>query len=397
MNPRTFLSLGCLLALAGPTLAQQTGVEPEASGHPPKKKMSEVSFFDAEDGYFDATDFILSRGGFLAVPVIITEPAIGYGGGAALLFMNYAPPPPPGTPGPKRFVPPSITGVAGAMTENGTWFGGLFHRGIWQNDNLRYLGALGRAHAVLAYYGNGGGGPGFKYETDAWFLLQQIEKRVKDSNWFVGAKYLYMGPDTVFNLGNGSIPGLQPLEFDSATAGALALVTYDSRNNSFTPTQGAKLEWGLGYYDDALGGDFSYGRLDAFNTFFWELHPKLSLGLRVEGHFTLGDGQVPFYHQPALSLRGVPAARYQGRQSLVTEVEFDWVVHPRWTLTFFGGDGRVTAGKVDDLADSEDVFGYGLGFRYLLARKLGIKAGIDFAWSDVDSAFYITVGNAWPR
>jgi len=43
------------------------------------------------------------------------------------------------------------------------------------------------------------------------------------------------------------------------------------------------------------------------------------------------------------------------------------------------------------------VFGYGAGFRYLIARRLGIKAGIDFAWSDVDSGFYITVGNAWPR
>lgn len=396
MNPRYLACLTVALALAAPLTAQQTGLAPEPSP-PEKKSLRDASFRDPEDGYFDATDFILAKHGFLAVPVIITEPAIGYGGGAALLFLKYAPEPPPGAPPPKRFVPPSITGVAAALTENGTWFGGLFHRGIWQDDNLRYLGALGRAHAVLSYYGNGGGGPGFKYETDVWFLLQQIEKRVKESNWFVGAKYLYMGPETTFNIGNGSVPGLQPREFDSATAGALAMLTYDSRNNSFTPTQGAKLEWGLGYYDDALGGDFSYGRLDAFNTFFWEIDPKLSVGVRVEGHFTLGDGRVPFYHQPAINLRGVPAARYQGRSSLVTEVEFDWVVHPRWTLTFFGGDGRVTSEDPGDLADSEDVFGYGVGFRYLVARRLGIKAGIDFAWSDVDSAFYITVGNAWPR
>src|SRR6478735_3201926 len=288
MISRPLLYLAGALSLAASLPAQQTGLTPEPGAEPKKKSIRDVSFHDPEDGKFDVTDFILAKHGFLAVPIIITEPAVGYGGGAALLFLDYAPDPPPGTT-PKRFVPPSITGVAGGVTENGTWFGALFHRGIWQDDNLRYLGAVGRAHAVLAYYGNGGGGPGFNYEADAWMVLQQLEKRIGESNWFFGAKYLYLGPDTVFNIGNGNVPGIKPLEFDSATAGALGMITYDSRNNSFTPTQGAKLEWGSGYYDDALGGDFSYGRLDAFNTFFWELHPKLSMGLRVEGHFTLGD------------------------------------------------------------------------------------------------------------
>ena len=52
---------------------------------------------------------------------------------------------------------------------------------------------------MLKYYGNGGGGPGLNYETDAWLLLQQIQKRIGDTNWFYGAKYLYMGPDTTFH------------------------------------------------------------------------------------------------------------------------------------------------------------------------------------------------------
>ena len=382
--------IGAALGLAALTAAAQDAPAPA--------EPSILSAFkDPEDGYFDASNFILSKHGFLAVPIIITEPAVGYGGGAALLFLKYAPPPPPGAPPPKRFVPPSITAVAGGMTENGTWFGGLMHMGVWHDDNLRYLGAVGRAHAVLAYYGNGGSGPGFKYETDAWLVLQQLEQRIGDSNWFYGGKYLYMGPDTKFNIGNGNVPGLKPLEYDSATAGATALISYDSRNNTFTPTNGTKLEWGLGYYDKAFGGDFTYWRLDSFNAFYWELDPKLTVALRVEGHFTLGDGTVPFYQQPMIDLRGVPAARYQGRQSLVTELELDWVVHPRWTLTFFGGDGRVSSDEISGLTDAKDVYGYGLGFRYLLARKLGIKAGVDFAWSKDDSAFYITVGTAWPR
>jgi hypothetical protein len=31
----------------------------------------------------------------------------------------------------------------------------------------------------------------------------------------------------------------------------------------------------------------------------------------------------------------------------------------------------------------------------LIARRLGIYAGMDFAWSTQDHAVYIQVGNAW--
>jgi len=37
----------------------------------------------------------------------------------------------------------------------------------------------------------------------------------------------------------------------------------------------------------------------------------------------------------------------------------------------------------------------GLGFRYRLARLLGLQAGIDVARGPEDTSFYITVGSAW--
>ena len=45
-------------------------------------------FTDPEDGALDASEWLLDRSGFLPVPIIITEPAIGYGGGAAVLFFR---------------------------------------------------------------------------------------------------------------------------------------------------------------------------------------------------------------------------------------------------------------------------------------------------------------------
>jgi len=43
---------------------------------------------DPKDGKFDAGDWLLHHRGFLPVPIIVTEPAVGYGGGAALLFFS---------------------------------------------------------------------------------------------------------------------------------------------------------------------------------------------------------------------------------------------------------------------------------------------------------------------
>ncbi|KPJ99259.1 MAG: hypothetical protein AMJ60_05580, partial [Desulfobacterales bacterium SG8_35] len=51
-----------------------------------------VSFFDQfmdpHDSKFDVSQWVLDKKGVLPVPIIITEPAVGYGAGAALLFFH---------------------------------------------------------------------------------------------------------------------------------------------------------------------------------------------------------------------------------------------------------------------------------------------------------------------
>ena len=37
----------------------------------------------------------------------------------------------------------------------------------------------------------------------------------------------------------------------------------------------------------------------------------------------------------------------------------------------------------------------GVGFRYLVARKLGLYAGFDIARGPEEGAFYLTAGSAW--
>ena len=52
------------------------------------QKKKKLSFKDSEDGAIDLSQFLLEANGVLPVVIPITEPAVGYGGGAALLYFH---------------------------------------------------------------------------------------------------------------------------------------------------------------------------------------------------------------------------------------------------------------------------------------------------------------------
>ena len=70
-----------LLALGA--TAPQIGFAQEG---PPAPEPSR--FRDPDDGQFDVSSFLEKPRGFLPVPVVITEPAVGYGGGMVGMFLR---------------------------------------------------------------------------------------------------------------------------------------------------------------------------------------------------------------------------------------------------------------------------------------------------------------------
>jgi hemolysin activation/secretion protein len=63
-------------------------------------------------------------------------------------------------------------------------------------------------------------------------------------------------------------------------------------------------------------------------------------------------------------------------------------------LIGFAGAGRAW-GTSNSFSDGTKAASVGAGFRYLMARRLGLYVGLDVAKSNYDHAFYIQVGNAW--
>ncbi|MCU7960184.1 MAG: hypothetical protein KZQ58_09330 [gamma proteobacterium symbiont of Bathyaustriella thionipta] len=140
------------------------------------------NFIDPKDGYLDSSRFLQSKTGFLPVPIIITEPAVGYGGGLALTFFhgNFTGDKIKTQDGQTRRVPPSVSAIAAGKTENGTWFAGGGHLGIWRQDTIRYMGAAGYASVNMDYYGNNGQlqQRAIRFNSKALMFLQELKFRV---------------------------------------------------------------------------------------------------------------------------------------------------------------------------------------------------------------------------
>jgi len=73
-------------------------------------------------------------------------------------------------------------------------------------------------------------------------------------------------------------------------------------------------------------------------------------------------------------------------------------VAPRTTrkihVVGFAGAGKAY-GRRQPWGEADTVVAGGAGFRYLIARKLHMYAGLDVARGPEDTAFYIQVGSAW--
>ena len=94
---------------------------PRASDAPADLRTGRARFVDPEDGALDLSYFLENPRGFLPVPIIITEPAVGYGGGGAGLF-----PRPRREAGEEGFARPDISAVGAFATQNGSRGNGWF-------------------------------------------------------------------------------------------------------------------------------------------------------------------------------------------------------------------------------------------------------------------------------
>ena len=88
--------------------------------------------------------------------------------------------------------------------------------------------------------------------------------------------------------------------------------------------------------------------------------------------------------------------RYQGEEVAQVEAELRWQFWKRFSLMGFAGVGAAW-NHFERFQRTQTIPTGGGGFRYEVARKYGIHAGIDVAFGPDNAAVYFQVGSAWAR
>lgn len=352
------------------------------------------NFISKEDSALDISGFLNSVGGFLPVPMIITEPATGYGGGLGLVFFHDKKNIKEKTTG---HLPQIMTIVGGAYTENGSWLAFLGHTGSYLKDRIRYAGAIGYVAPNLSFYGAGLLGIERKYDfsMEGFVVFQEGMFRLqKNTPFFMGLNYIYFSNDISFKTGLDH-PELDKISMETNNAGLNLLIQFDNKNNQFTPTKGFLSALEIGFFDQALGGDRNYLNFHSRNYLFAPvLKEKLFSAYRVDYQAKWDD--VPFYALPFIGLRGIPALRYQDNHVLTLETEWRWQFYKRWSILGFIGSG-FTSPDLQSYQITEAKISGGGGFRYFIAKDYGMHIGIDIAKGPEDWVWYLTIGSSWLR
>lgn len=348
-------------------------------------------FIDPDDHRLDASA-LLARGGFIPIPVIITEPAVEGGFGIIGQFVDSALG--PGGQGAR-------TTIGLARTGNGSTGGGLMRTGQFQAGTARYQLAMGGADVTLPIFPFGFS-RSVDYNNKVYGGIAAARFKLGDTDFWSGPRLTYQ--HTQISLGAGE----RETELGERVIGAIndrlgsreyislgGSLHYDTRNNPITPTDGINAVLKFDRYDDAWGSDGDFNKISAVAASFTELGDRWSLGVFTQ--YDAVGGGAPFNMEPSVGLRGVQTGRYSGDSALTAEVELRRQITPRWAGVVFGGYGEthVNSSRVFEAADG--IWTWGGGIRYRIARKLGIDAGLDIAKGPEQTILYIQFGHAWMR
>jgi hypothetical protein len=371
---------------------------------------SYASFSDPTDSRFDMGHHIAENSfGFLPIPILITEPAVGIGGGLMGMFMHETEEEKEkrktlamnSVDGGAQLMPAAITLVGAAGTKNGTWLAFAGHRHSWLSDSIRYTGGIGLGQANLAIYKEfsfGGGSQTLQFGTETMGIgmLQKLEFRIAQTPLMLGIKQV--ASISAVHSDNKWIDKLMAVTLgkDSITSGLGITADYDTRNNIFFPTEGYAV--GLEYmvYDENIGSDSNYQNLVLNGEGYIPVAQDWTLAFA--GNYQAFNSEDNFLSptaQPYVKLRGVSSYRFQGDNVVTLQSQVTYDIDHRWTVSGFYGVGMTRTENRYEVAKEDRVDAYGAGFRYQIARRYGLHIGVDVAFSDEEQALYFNLGSGF--
>ena len=343
------------------------------------------------------------RGEFVIAPIPMINPTLENGLGLAVAYLYRV--------DKKDTVsPPSVTGLGGFRTSNGSRGWGLVQQFYLKEDRYRLTFAGGRANVNYNFFGIGteAGSAGVSIPINlsgSGFLLEGL-MRVKSSRWYVGARYYFLKSKVTVDFNNILPTGalaladrrvtIPEIDINLRTAALGPHILRDTRNDSFYPTRGSLFDVRMGFSGRAVGGRRTYQGYQLSYNKYYSLSPRQVIAARATSCFARGN--APFYDLCVLGkssdLRGYEAGRYLDRNMLAGQAEYRLELPKRFGFVAFGGAGEV-ANTFSDFRSDKLLPGGGLGLRFRLTKQSHINFRVDYAIGKDSHALYIGIGEAF--
>ena len=354
------------------------------------------------------------KGEWVIAPIPVKSPAIGAGLEWALGYIS---------PFSKqdKVSPPSMVGIGGLFTNNGSRGLAIGGRLYLKEDKYRLTLAGGHASINADLYGVGKlagdrglflpiNTKGAAFFTEALF---QIKKGI-----YVGSRFQYRNLRLSIDRQNSDLPedvetnpppGIEDIItavrdnlFRQRTIALGPRFQWDTRDNTFYPRRGVFLDSGIDLFARPLGSKFTYQYYKvAFNKYV-STGDYSVFAVRGMGCAAAGE-RVPVYDLCLFGfqndLRGYSAGRYQDRRMFATQAEYRMALPKtgfigRFGLVAFGGVGGVGPG-FNDIGISDMLPAGGGGIRFRLTKKNPINFRIDYGIGKAGGTLSIGVGEAF--
>jgi hypothetical protein len=334
------------------------------------------------------------RGALVVAPLPTSSPAVGSG---IVPVLGYIFP----LSMKDRVSPPSVVGVAGLITNNGSR-GFAVGGQLYLKENT-YRITSGFAHGNVNYdiYGNGIAaglklplkqtGEGFFAE----FLRRIGWKFFAGPRFETGHSFITVRPNSA-----SKFPIPPEVGLHSTLTAIGAELTRDTSRNRFYPTDGTYFTFTADFFSQALNSKYSFQSYKATFSKYWSLSTKQVLAYNAFSCAT--GGSPPFYgnciYATNNQLRGYTAGQYFTRNMLATQLEYRLELPKRFGLVAFGGVGGAIPGGsqlFQRVQSSHFLPAGGGGLRFQLDKKHHVNLRADIAQGRNEHTFGLGIGEAF--
>ena len=174
-------------------------------------------------------------------------------------------------------------------------------------------------------------------------------------------------------------------------------LTYDTRNNAFSPDKGVMLQFYFDHFAPFFGSDYQYTNYVIDLRRFLRIYKQQVLALQIFGSFNAGE--VPLrslaYLGGANTMRGYYAGRFRDKNAAVIQAEYRIPLFWRIGAVGFGDIGNVGP-EFSDINFRHFKYSYGGGLRVALNQKEKLNLRLDYGIAKGSSqGFYLQLGEAF--